>query len=168
LICTPLALAVTQVSRRRTRRSGLPSNLRTQRSCSRSFSSVTLTSNPAVVPCHPETGPQPTALYQTCIKPVTELVGYTHPGSTRGVSLPPRNGRSQIVYQRCINPLSTGLSAAVHPVLDGPAAPQITGTVQHRTTRGNIKKYPLNRLFSDLGAGGREFESPHPDGLDLV
>ena len=70
-----------------------------------------------------------------------------------------------MVYQRCINPLSTGQSVRVHPVLQGPAAPQVTGTEQHRTTHANTKKYPLNRLFSDLGAGGREFESPHPDVL---
>ena len=80
----------------------------------------------------------------------------------------PEKRTGQMVYQRRINPLSSGRSAAVHLVLQGPAAPQVTGTVQHRTTRGNTKKYPLNRVFSDLGAGGREFESPHPDVLDLV
>ena len=73
-----------------------------------------------------------------------------------------------MVYRECINPLSTGQSAAVHLVLQGPAGPQVKCTVQHTITQDNTKKYPLNRLFSDLGAGGREFESPHPDPLDLV
>ena len=73
-----------------------------------------------------------------------------------------------MVYQRCINPVSSDQSAGVHLVLQGPAGPQVTRTEQHRATHGNTKKYPLNRVFSDLGAGGREFESPHPDTLELV
>ena len=45
------------------------------------------------------------------------------------------------VYRECINPLSTGQSAGVHLVLQGPAAPQVTGAVQHSTTQDNTKKY---------------------------
>ena len=44
-----------------------------------------------------------------------------------------------------------------------PPSAQPTRTEQHGTTRDNTEKYPLNRVFSDLGAWGREFESPHPD-----
>jgi hypothetical protein len=71
--------------------------------------------------------------------------------------------RKSKMYQRCINPLSTRRFATVRPVLQGPAAPHVTDTGQHTTTQDNTETYPLNRLFSDLGAGVREFESPHPD-----
>ena len=70
------------------------------------------------------------------------------------------------MYRECINPLSTGQSATVHLVLGGPPSAQPNRTEQHGTTQDNTEKYALNRVFSDLGAGGREFESPHPDKVD--
>jgi hypothetical protein len=61
-------------------------------------------------------------------------------------------------------------NVSIHGALAGPLPSSCCPVPHHpsqmdRATHGNTNKYPLNILFSDLGAGAREFESPHPDSM---
>jgi hypothetical protein len=61
------------------------------------------------------------------------------------------------MYQRCIKPRCTGLCQPVRPVS---VRPHVVPAQRYESARAGSHRYCAQ---SDLGAGGREFESPHPD-----
>ncbi len=106
--------------------------------------------------------PEPNRGQRGLIHPSPDLI----PRPTSDVSRSARAGGRQggTTYQRCINPASTGSCRPVRQVLIRPASPQLTGTRQHDAARDNTDRH---RPQPALGAGGRGFESRHPDQCDV-